>query len=461
MSTTATASAAPFLAAWDDTARRGAGALPDKALQQAARSWFDTVATTLGGAQERCAQASMAACKASAGGQALSATDTALVLGAASHALDYDDVCMLATCHPSAPVISALLALLPQALAQRPALSWQQTIGAYLVGVETMLRLGEWLGFRHYDLGFHTTDTLGTIGAAAACAHLLQLPTLQAHHALGISASSAGGLRANFGTDTKPLHAGFAASAGVRAALLAQAGATASSGVWGPRGFVHAFNGGEAGTMPWQAGQPWAIEAPGFEHKRFPSCYLTHRMVAGLLLLRARIDGPVPPADISVEFTADGMAALIYDNPVNGLQGKFSAQYCAAAAWHDGALTLRSFDDATVLRAEVRAQMARVHTHKRAPAGETLDTAPVCVRVQHARGEDSVLVDWAPGSPADPMSTSDLLAKWADCARHAGMADTSAQPAERLLHAAEDTPASDMLLPLRQLLLHRLNELGH
>ncbi len=109
--------------------------------------------------------------------------------------------------------IAALLALLPMLSAQKTGPTWHDILAAYLVGTETTLRLGDWLGFPHYALGFHASSTLGTVGAAAACAHVLGLSRAQAHTALSIAASSACGLRANFGTDVKPMHVGFAASA--------------------------------------------------------------------------------------------------------------------------------------------------------------------------------------------------------------------------------------------------------
>jgi 2-methylcitrate dehydratase PrpD len=432
-----------FIAAWAVCTRRARAPLSDEAMRQARRSWFDTVAATLGGMRERCTLAA-----AEAGG----AADPALVLGTAAHALDYDDVCMLATCHPSAPVVSALLAVLPQADAR---LALADVLGAYLLGVETALRLGQWMGFRHYALGFHATDTLGVVGAAAACAHLLALPEDVARHAIAIAASSAAGLRANFGTDTKPLHCGLAASAAVRSVLLARAGATASDAVWGARGFAYAFSGGEQPPrLAWTGSQPWAIEQPGFEHKRFPSCYLTHRMIAGVLKLRQGASGMPLPERIDIGLPADGLAALIHPRPSTGLEAKFSAEYCCAAAWHDGAVTLRSFSDAAPLRAEVQALMARVATTEREAAGEKLDTAPVHVRVLHGSGEASaVTVDWAPGSMSDPMSRADLLAKWNDCAAHAGHPAGDNMAALALLDAPAGTPASDVLGPLRALLL--------
>jgi 2-methylcitrate dehydratase PrpD len=361
---------------------------------------------------------------------------------------------MLATCHPSVPVVSALLALLPTLQERRGGITYEQLLGAYALGTETMLRLGEWLGFRHYALGFHATGTLGTVGAAAAAAHALGLDAAQAHHALAIAASSAGGLRANFGTDTKPLHVGFAASAGVRAALLALAGARASDDVWGPTGFPLAFDGGAlTASLPWQAGMPWALESPGFEHKRFPSCYLTHRLIAGVLAIRARRPHSAgEPVDMAIELARGGTAPLKYPRASTGLQGKFSGPYCAAEAWIEGRVALASFSDDAVARAPHVAQMERVALRERDVQGETLDTAPVTVSVRGSGWSDSIVVDWAPGSGADPMTRDELRAKWRDCAAYSGFA-AGEERALGLLDAPGDVPAAELLGPLRDALL--------
>jgi 2-methylcitrate dehydratase PrpD len=177
-------------------------------------------------------------------------------------------------------------------------------------------------------------------------------------------------------------------------------------------------------------------------------------MIAGVLKLRQGAPGMPLPERIDIGLPADGLAALIHPRPSTGLEAKFSAEYCCAAAWHDGAVTLRSFSDAAPLRAEVQALMARVATTEREAAGEKLDTAPVHVRVLHGSGEASaVTVDWAPGSMSDPMSRADLLAKWNDCAAHAGHPAGDNMAALALLDAPAGTPASDVLGPLRALLL--------
>lgn len=445
----------PFLQAWDASAQRAAQPLPAVVLDAARRSWFDTAAALAAGVGEDSTRAAWHACVApEADPSRLPAADAALVLGTASHALDYDDVCMLATCHPSVPVVAALLALQPMLEQRRPGLTYEQLLGAYALGTETLLRLGEWLGFRHYALGFHATGTLGTVGAAAAAAHALGLDPVTAHHALAIAASSAAGLRANFGTDTKPLHVGFAAAAGVRAALLAHAGARGSDDVWGASGFALAFNGGERpASLPWRPDMPWALEAPGFEHKRYPSCYMTHRLIAGLLAIRARQPQHTAEAvDIEVDLPRGGTAPLKHPRPTTGLQAKFSGPYCAAEAWIAGRVELPSFTDGAVSRAALRAQMERVVLRERERDGETLDTAPVTVTVRGATWSDVITVDWAPGSAVDPMSRDELRAKWRDCAAHAGLA-AGEELALRLLDAPHDTDVARLLGPLRSCFL--------
>lgn len=450
-----TSSALPhFLSTWDALAQRAREPLPAAATEGSRRSVFDTLAVTAAGTSENCTLAAYRSCSGPDGAP-LSPADVALVLGTASHALDYDDVCMLATCHPSAPPIAALLGLLPQLVRMRPDMTLGDVLAAHLVGAETTLRLGEWLGFRHYALGFHATSTLGAIGSAAAAAHAMKLSPEQAHHALSMAASSACGLRANFGTDTKPLHVGFAASAGVRAALLASAGARASNDVWGPSGFELAFSGAQSpGPLQWQQGSEWTIVQPGFELKRFPSCYLSHRLIAGVLAVRARLDPSAlsQAVHIDIEVARHGLAALKYPQPTTGLEGKFSGAYCAAAAWLDGQVGLGSFSDAAVLRASCLDQMRRITLRERDIDGESLDTAPVRVTLRGDGWREDLLVDWAPGSLADPMTRTQMTKKWQDCTEHAGVTQALTS-GSALLDAPLDSPVEGLLMPIRTALL--------
>src|SRR5204862_933988 len=160
--------------------------------------------------------------------------DAALANGTAAHALDFDDMCFVSLAHPSAPLVSGALAVAEMIGAPGRAL-----LDAYVVGFEIEARLGRVMNPRHYQRGWHCTSTLGTIGAAAAASRLLGLDATRTAHALSIAASEASGLKENFGTDVKPLHAGLAARNGVHAALLAKNGMKASErAIDGPQGFL-------------------------------------------------------------------------------------------------------------------------------------------------------------------------------------------------------------------------------
>src|SRR6266436_3513150 len=149
----------------------------------------------------------------------LPALSAALVNGAAAHALDYDDVNMAMPGHPSVAILPALLAL-----AELKGSSGREVITAFVAGYETTCRIGAALQPGHYNLGFHSTGTVGSFGAAAACARLLDLDTEATAIALGIAGTQAAGLKSQFGTMCKPFHAGKAAQSGLLAARLAARG---------------------------------------------------------------------------------------------------------------------------------------------------------------------------------------------------------------------------------------------
>ena len=231
----------PALAAFVTTAS------PPRAAQaRAATAILDTVGVTLAGASEtasRIVQDVMAddrgdACSILGTSRRASAGGAALANGTAAHALDYDDMCFVSLAHPSAPLVSALVAA-----GERIGAPGTRLIDAYVIGFEIEARLGRLMNPRHYQRGWHCTSTLGTIGAAAAVSRLLNLDAHQAAHAMAIAASEASGLKENFGTMVKPLHAGLAARDGVLAALLAGGGLTASArAIDGSQGFLRAMD---------------------------------------------------------------------------------------------------------------------------------------------------------------------------------------------------------------------------
>lgn len=351
-------------------------------------------------------------------GRPLRSDDAALLIGMASHALDYDDVSMLTVCHPSAPVLSALLCA-----ARGRVVSGTAFLDAFAIGTEVTIRLGEAMGFRHYAIGFHATPTLGTVGAAAACARLMGLDETQTTNALAIAASMAGGLRKNFGSMVKSLHVGLAASNGLRAAQMAAAGIEGAEEIFDGEGFISAFSGAETDRWPsgLALGDPdFALLQPGFEQKRYPCCYMLHKIIEGTLALRQA--GALTLADVvraHVEMPVGGTKPLIHPVPRTGLNALFSAPYAVIAALADGRIDLASFTDAAVLRPEVQARLGDVNVVERGTAythGRDIGAAPVTVTLELRSGERVTrTVVASPGSPEDPLTEEQLLTKWLDC----------------------------------------------
>jgi len=248
----------------------------------------------------------------------------ALVNGTAAHALDYDDTNAAMNGHPSAPVVPALLALAGDVDGRR-------FLTALVAGIELECRLGTRLGGRHYATGFHATGTLGTFGAAAACAHLLGLDEDAWLRAIGIAASEAAGIKAAFGTMTKPLHAGRAASAGALAALLAGGGFTAPPDVLET---TQGFAATHAGVVPERLDDVAArflIRDTLFKYHA--ACYLTHAAIEAARRLRvARALDPRAIESVVVTVAPSLLGVCNIAAPTTGLEGKFSLRATTALA---------------------------------------------------------------------------------------------------------------------------------
>ena len=345
--------------------------------------------------------------------------DAAQLFGMASHVLDFDDVSMLAMCHPTAPILSACLAL-----PGRDRLSGAALLDAIAIGTEVTIRLGRVMGFRHYDLGFHATATLGPIGAAAACARLMKLDEAQTVRAVSIAASLASGLRKNFGSMVKSLHVGVAAANGLKAARLAAAGIEASPEAIEADGFLQAFSGGAVDRWPadHDLGAPFVLEEPGFERKRYPCCYMLHKMIEATLSL-GREGGPslAEVARVRVDMPKGATRPLIHPHPKTGMNALFSGPYAVVASLADGRIDLKSFTDAAVARPEIQARLRDVRLVEdqvtRTP-GE-IGAAPVTVTLElQGAGSLARTIVAPPGSPQDPVTLDQLEAKWLDCLRH-------------------------------------------
>jgi 2-methylcitrate dehydratase PrpD len=402
--------------------------LPDATARAARRAILDTLGVTLAGSVEVTAARVRAlvahrrgAEEATIAGTPLrgSVEDAALANGTAAHALDYDDLNQSLSGHPSAPILPAALAL-----AERRRASGAALLAAFVVGVEIEAKLGRALNPGLYETGWHATSILGVFGAAAAGAKLLGLSAERTAHALAIAASTASGIKANFGTDCKPLHVGHAARCGVEAALLAEAGFTGN-----PRALEHGDGFGAtygAGSPPaWDLataglGAPHDLVDPGIGVKRFPSCASTHQALDATLALAE--EHAVDPAAVeAVECGVYYLAPhqLIYDRADTALQGKFSMPYCVAVALLDRAVGLAQFTDERVRRADVQALMPRIRMFVH-PEQTTRDCLPtrfseVTIMLRDGRRLDR-RVRLAKGQPRNPLTDAELTAKFRDCA---------------------------------------------
>lgn len=400
--------------------------IPREGVERAKASILDAIGCTLAGATTHEAEPVRRMAQADGGApvSAVLGTDlrlppaaAAIVNATAGHALDYDDSSPPMIGHPSAVLSAALLAL-----GEREAASGEALVTAYVAGLEAAARLGRHLNPSHYAAGWHATATLGTLGAAAGCANLLGLDEKGVRTAVGIAASSASGIRRNFGSMVKPLHAGFAARNGVIAAELARLGHTADLDILeGERGFVDVFGGETAPDLAgvsFDAGQPLEIVASGVGIKRYACCGCTHSALDALLALRAehRPD-PARVAKIDVTMNALVPDILVHHRPESPAQAKFSMEYCLAVGLVDGDCGIAQFTDERVADPAVRRLLERVtpRVDESIPYRNGVYPGTVTIEMSDGRRYQRH-ADEAKGHPDFPLALAELRAKFLDCA---------------------------------------------
>jgi len=352
-----------------------------------------------------------------------SAEHAALINGVQGHVLDYDDA-QLATLpsrpmgqqtHPTTPVLAAALALAESRRATGAAL-----LNSYIVGLEVACRLGDAVDPSHYLDGFHPTGTLGAFGATAACAQLLRLSPLSIRHALGIAGTLASGLRANRGTMAKGLNAGRAAENGVIATTLAADGFTASENIFDdPMGFFSAACRGRVNTDLLRFGERFFIAKPGIAIKLYPCAGVLHPVLD--LTLDLRVRHRIEPNNIDrirVGLDTNAALPLVYENPKDNLQAKFSLNFAVAVAIVDGEAGLKQFTAERVHDPKIKRLMKRVELVRRPLRQEKHETGVdseieivmIGGAVHRARG--SV----ARGHPSLPASRAEIEDKLRQCA---------------------------------------------
>jgi 2-methylcitrate dehydratase PrpD len=397
-----------------------------EALAWTASAFVDTVGVTLAGIWEDGPQIVLRVPGiAAAPGPALilgtdrrtSVLDAALVNGVASHALDFDDVAGSMGGHPSVMLVPALIPL-----GESLNSSGRDLVTAYVAGFETECRIARGVHHHHYDKGWHPTSTLGIFGTVAGAARLLRLPIDQTAIALGMAASFAAGLKANFGTMTKPLHVGHGIRDGLFAALMAQQGFTANPGAFEHKqGFLDVFNGpGTYDTArildgwydPFECG---GAGDPGL--KPYPCCGSTHPSIGRMIELAHRHDlRPERVAHITVLPHARRLPHTNNPDPRTPLAAKFSMQYCVARALADRSVKLSDFEGDAPFDPAVRGLMQRLEIRAHPDMPEDWGTEVIVETTDGARFA-SRLDDYPSRGPAgDPMTHTELWAKFADCA---------------------------------------------
>src|SRR5258706_3514452 len=379
--------------------------------------------------------------------------------GVGIHADDYDDTQLAVASdrvyglltHPTAPALPAALAM-----GEVFGADGKSVMLAYHLGVEVECKIAEAINPRHYQTGFHSTATCGTFAAAAAAGKLMGLDTETITRALSIAGSQSAGLRENFGTMTKPFHAGRSSESGVTAAQFAQIGWTAAETILeAPRGFFSAAGGGyDHSAIAGRLGKPWTFESPGVSIKPHPSGSLTHPgMTEMLRLIREHGIRAGGVMHVRVGANSNMPNALIHPRPRNELQAKFSMEFCMAILLLDGRASLNEFTDETVLRPDVQAMIEKVDfvmDDEAERAGFHKMTTIIDIELKDGR-KISGRADFGKGSPAMPMTYEDAAGKFLECAEFTRFPQSRAKDVVGLVRDLETLPSIVRLMDVLRL----------
>lgn len=400
------------------------GSIPAPVLERSRTLVRDLLGVALYGSQHATGRRIAAYVDATAPGErstvfgrgTASPTGAALANGVFAHLLDYDDTFESVVLHPSAAVFPAALAV-----AEHVDATGGELLTGYVVGLDVALGLGRATFPSHYDYGWHATGTLGSFGAAAAAASVLDLDVERTEHALGMVASSSSSLLKNAASMTKSLHAGHAAQMGVRAALLAAEGFTADREVLeGDRGYGSLMTPDgsyDPAAVTADLGETWAVMDVGI--KPYACGRITH---AGLEALRTILRREELTAEdvARVTVTLDAAAAKIldYEEPTNQFEAKASIEFPHAAVLREGRAGVHEFTDEYVREPRTRTQMAKIERafeENLFERGYGSYGARLVVETTDGRTVEATETD-AIGSPANPLSETRLRRKFEECA---------------------------------------------
>jgi 2-methylcitrate dehydratase PrpD len=409
---------------------------PEEVRKKALINLIDGFAVMLAGSRTECAGKVFDLVReGSAGGPSsaigfgakVQSPGAALVNGTSGHADDYDDT-QLSTSpdriyglmtHPTVPVLAAALAV-----GEEVGCSGGEFMDAFMAGFEVECKLAEAIDPDHYRRGFHSTGTMGAFGACAAASWLMGLGEDEARYAIGITSSLTSGIRVNFGTMTKPLHAGMAASNGVTAARLGARGFTsdlnALDGRWG---FMQILGGGmDAERVLGKLGSPYALVCPGASVKMYPCGVLGQPSMDAMQ--EVVIEEDLMPEDVRQVRLRAGpniLEPLRYASPVNGLQAKFSLNFGLGCILVHRKAGLREYTTEVVRSPQIQEAMVKVQTvHDEGIAAMGVDKMRSILEVELNSGRViERVVDKTRGTPEKPIRDSEIDDKFRDCASFA------------------------------------------
>jgi 2-methylcitrate dehydratase PrpD len=381
------------------------------------------------------------------------AARAALANGASGHAMDFDDTQLSSSSdrvfglltHPTVPALAASLAV-----GERLDVPGRLFVEAFLTGFEVECKMAEAIDPDHYQRGFHSTGTLGTFAAVASAAKLMQLTPGQITHALGIAASTSSGIRVNFGSMTKPLHAGRAAENGIVAAELAARGFTAGDdpldGEWG---YFQVLGGGaDVPRIVPALGQPFSIVSPGVSFKPYPCGSLGHPTMDAMLKLVTDHDVKADQiARIRVRAGSNILNPLRYKTAKTELEAKFCLPFMMASIALRRRAGIREFTDEFVSSTAVQALMARVDTiFDPQIEARGFDRMRSVVEVESTDGRTFTEAsdERYRGGPEKPFTRTDLHEKFTDCA-------SLVLPPDRIRRALELIESVETLKSIREL----------
>jgi 2-methylcitrate dehydratase PrpD len=403
--------------------------LPTEAIDQAKLLILDCLGVAIAGTSSPVGQITVKLGRETASGgdatvigadYATSVTSAAFINATLAHALDLDDTAAGTVAHPSASILPALFAL-----AEKNGCSGRTFLAAYVAGLEVFYRIA--LASEGQMGGWHRTSTFGALATAAASARILGLTAEQTSTAIGISASLAGGIQANFGTMTKAIQVGNAGRSGVVAALLAREECTANQDTLGdPDGFGLAFYFGQFDTQKIisDLGKPFSIIFPGIGIKIHPCCGLTHAPADITLDLARTHDLAADQVEEIIVYGEELLPqVLVYHRPETGYQGKYSLEYVVASAIVDREITPHTFTDEAVRRPEIQALLGKITTRVRPDSeweGLRIHPWNHCAEVIVRLKDGTTHSDTTPcarGYPDLPLTTQEILAKFRNCTR--------------------------------------------